>query len=69
MAAAGDSMSQDYLLCYYMLVVDSLWLRDIRRELVGSKTAFHLRNFYLMMSHDCRTQSAAINSCCVRKSF
>lgn len=53
MAAAGDSMSRDYLLCDYMLAVDSLQTRDREKELVDLRMAFRSRNFCLMMSHDC----------------
>lgn len=53
MAAAGDSMIRDYLLCDYMLVVDSWQIRDREMELVDLQMAFRLRNSYLMMSHDC----------------
>lgn len=53
MAAAGDSMSPDYLLCDYMLAADSLRIRDREMELVDLRMAFHLRNSYLTMSHDC----------------
>lgn len=68
MAAAGDSMRLDYLLCDCMLAVDSLRIRDREMELVDLRMAFHLRNSCLMMSHDCSyTQTAAaICSCCLR---
>jgi hypothetical protein len=53
MAAAGDSMSLDYLLCDCMLAVDSLQIRDREMELVDLRMAFRLKNSCLMMSHDC----------------
>lgn len=52
MAVAGDSMSRDYLLCDYMLAVDSLRIRDREMELADSGMAIHLRNSYSTMSHD-----------------
>lgn len=65
MAAAGDSMSRDYLLCDYMLAVDSLHFRDIGMELADLQMAIRLKSFYLMMSHDCSCiQTAVICSCC-----
>jgi hypothetical protein len=50
-----------------MLAVDSSLTRDREKERDDLRMAFRLRNFCLMMSHDCSyTQTVvAICSCCV----
>lgn len=65
-AAAGDSMSRDYLWCDYMLAVDSWRTRDRGKELAAdARMACRWRKSCWMMSHDCNcTQTAEICSCC-----